>query len=123
MARPQLEEIRLYEGNLDDLDAEDVERLRAYRMMPRWGQALSWLLWEMPWPWYVIVTGGGLWVFYSNTIAWKIAALVLALLFAIGGHARKRTRSPFRYFVFVTRHPVPGHVADAASAGPIRGQE
>lgn len=120
MARPKLEEVSIVEDDLDDYDPEDLAQLRAYKMMPRWGQVLSWLLWEMPWPWYVIVAGGSLWIFYENTLTWKVVALVTALLFVIGGHARKRTRSPFRYFVIVTRKPVPGGLADAASRGPVR---
>lgn len=120
MARAQLEELSLVEDNLDDYDPADLDRLRAYKMMPRWGQALAWLVWEMPWPWYVIVTGGGLWIAYANTLTWKIVALVFALGFAVGAHARKRTRSPFRYFVIVTRRAVPGGLADAAASGPVK---
>lgn len=102
----KLEEVRLV-NNPDDHDAEDIERLRAANMMPRWGQILAWLVWELPWAVYGIVAVAPLVVWFRWTTAWKLTALGVALVGAFMLHARERVRNPFRTYVLVTRRPVP----------------
>lgn len=121
MARQNLEEVSIVEGDLNDHDPEDLAQRRAYTMMPLWGQFLAWMLWELPGAWYCIVSGGLLWIFYATSLAWKIAVTCAALFLAVGAHTRRRVRSPFRYYVIVTRKLVPGHIADAAASGPTAG--
>ena len=103
----QLEEVRLVEGDLDDFDEEDIERWLASRMMPRWGQVVAWFVWELPWSWFVLLVGGLLWLTFSWTTPWKVAALISIPIAAFFLHARATIRNPFGPYVLVTRRPVP----------------
>lgn len=116
MAKPKMEELRVLDGDPDDYDAEDLDRLRAYKMMPRWGQLLAWIAWELPWPIYFLLAVGPLWLFFEWVLWWKIAALFAAFVALLMKMARRQA-SPFRRFVLVTKQLVPGELADTAAAG------
>lgn len=116
MAKAKLEELRILQGDPDDYDMEDLDRMRAYKMMPRWGQLLAWIAWELPWPVFFTITGGGLFLFYAWTWVWKVALVLCAAIALFMRQARQQT-SPFRRFVIVTKRIVPGDVAAAATRG------
>lgn len=103
----KLEEVRMVEDP-DNYDPEEVERLRASNMMPRWGQLLAWVVWELPWALYLALTVAPLLVWFQWTTLWKVLSLTAVLGTAVMAHARSRVRNPFRTYVLVTRRAVPG---------------
>jgi len=121
VARQQIEELRVFEGDPREQDPEDIEPMRAYKLMPRWGQVVAWIAWELPWQLYTVVTGGLLWAYCDWSTTWKIAVVVCLALGYGASRFRKVAPNPFRKVVIVTRKLMPRELIDAAERGQAPG--
>lgn len=112
----------MLDGDPDEFDAEDLDRIRAHKMLPRWGQFAAWIAWQLPWSVFFFFTAGPLWIFFEWALWWKIALAVFVLLTVLLHTARKQP-NPFKRFVIVTRKPIPGELVDRARAGAAPPEE
>ena len=90
-------------------DSRRIEYQRAVDTMPWWGRALSWLVWKssvFAWLGVALALGAVGW-------SWGVAVLGVGVV-CLGV---RRTPSPYRYAVLVTRRDVPAALRSAAAYG------